>query len=70
MPTIMRTRRHLIEDRPGGPGKELQRKHANIFQSLGDARALEDAGRRLIRFQLNGEVASELRQLIEGLEKL
>ena len=33
-------------------------------QALGDARALEDAGRRLIRFYLDGDVAGELQRLI------
>jgi transaldolase/glucose-6-phosphate isomerase len=59
-----------IPDEAGRPESSVSFEVLKSAQALGDARALEDAGRRLIRFQLDGEVSGELQKLIEGLARL
>jgi transaldolase/glucose-6-phosphate isomerase len=59
-----------IPDEAGRPESSMSFGVLKSAQALGDARALREAGRRLIRFRLDGDVAGELQRLIEGLERL
>ena len=59
-----------IPDEAGRPESSMSFGVLKSAQALGDARALREAGRRLIRFRLDGDVAGELGWLIEGLERL
>ena len=38
----------------------------DTIQALGDAQALQDAGQRLIRFRLDGDVTEVLTKLVAG----
>jgi hypothetical protein len=53
-----------IPDEPGGPGSSISFGVLKEAQSLGDAQALLDAGRRLIRFRLEGDVAGIFKNLL------
>jgi transaldolase len=45
----------------------LDKSEDDIFEALADEQALEDAGRRVIRFHLGTDVVGELKELMEGL---
>jgi hypothetical protein len=52
-----------IPDEPGRPGSSISFGLLKEAQALGDAQALLDAGRRLIRFRLEGDGAQALKNL-------
>jgi transaldolase/glucose-6-phosphate isomerase len=52
-----------IPDEPGGTASSISFGVLKEAQALGDAQALKDAGRRLIRFQLDGDVVEALTNL-------
>jgi transaldolase/glucose-6-phosphate isomerase len=55
-----------IPDEPGGEESSITFGVLKMAQALGDRQALEDAGRRVIRFHLNKDVIGGLQQLIEA----
>ena len=55
-----------IPDETGGPGSSISFGVLKEAQALGDAQALQDAGRRLIRFRLDGDVTEALAKLAAG----
>jgi transaldolase/glucose-6-phosphate isomerase len=56
-----------IPDEPGRPDSSITFGVLKAAQALGDQRALLDAGRRVIRFHLETDVAGGLRRLSETL---
>ncbi len=56
-----------IPDEAGTPGSSLTFGVLEEAQSLGDRQALLDAGRRVIRFHLGGDVTGGLGRLVEKL---
>jgi transaldolase/glucose-6-phosphate isomerase len=52
-----------IPDQAGAPGSSIRFGVLVLAQALGDRQALLDAGRRVIRFHLQGDVAEALRRL-------
>ena len=53
-----------IPDKAGNDGSSITFGVLKSAQALGDAQALQDGGRQVIRFRLDGDVASALSQLI------
>ncbi|MGB3716583.1 MAG: bifunctional transaldolase/phosoglucose isomerase [Candidatus Promineifilaceae bacterium] len=56
-----------IPNEPGSPGSSISFGVLKEAQALGDAQALQEAGRRLIRFRLDGDATEALTQLITSL---
>jgi transaldolase/glucose-6-phosphate isomerase len=56
-----------IPDEPGAPGSSITFGVLKTAQVLGDGEALVDAGRKVIRFHLGGDVLGGLKQLIDAL---
>jgi hypothetical protein len=56
-----------IPDRAGQPASTMTFGTLKMAQVLGDKRALEDAGRRVIRFHLETDVIGGLKRLTEML---
>jgi transaldolase/glucose-6-phosphate isomerase len=54
-----------IPDEAGKPDSGMTFGLLKMAQALGDKQALEDAGRRVIRFHLGSDVASSLREVAE-----
>lgn len=56
-----------IPDQPGSDASSITFGVLKAAQALGDRQALLDAGRRVIRFHLTGDVASGLEMLIDAV---
>jgi hypothetical protein len=57
-----------IPDRPGSPDSSISFGTLKMAQVLGDAQALRENSRRVIRFHFKGDVVGGLRKLAKALE--
>ncbi|MBN1285929.1 MAG: bifunctional transaldolase/phosoglucose isomerase [Anaerolineae bacterium] len=57
-----------IPDEPGSPGAAVSFGVLKHAQALGDAQALREAGRRVIRFHLGEDVVGNLQKLADAME--
>jgi transaldolase/glucose-6-phosphate isomerase len=57
-----------IPDEPGEQDSSISFGVLKMAQALGDRQALEDAGRRVITFQLGGEIVEELERLSRSMD--
>ncbi len=58
-----------VPDKAGEPAASLTFQTLIMAQALGDAQVLRTKGRRLIRFQVNGDIGSALRYLDQALRQ-
>lgn len=57
----------MIPDEAGKPGASMKFGTLKMSQALGDAKALQNAGRAVIRFHISGDLTAGLERLAEAL---